>query len=211
MASQGVGAEKRFRMSLLLDTYGELLTDKQSTFLRRYYEEDFSFGEIAGEFEVSRQAIFDAVKHGEAQLERYEKVLGLVQAGFDRRGSGAAGSDGGALASAAARLSEGAEGIRACAEALPAAGAETSEAIAEQLSRLGAEIDALAEIVAQEGARQGLHTAAGWPGAARAGVDGEDEDVGDGGDEPGGESGGSPAGGGPGAARRFLGGKPEVD
>lgn len=79
MASQIVSAEKRYRMSLLLDTYGELLTDKQRTFLHRYYEEDFSFGEIAREFDVSRQAIFDSVKHGEASLENYERVLGLVK------------------------------------------------------------------------------------------------------------------------------------
>lgn len=79
MASQVVTAEKRYRMSLLLDAYGELLTDKQRTFLHRYYEEDSSFGEIAHEFLVTRQAIFDAVKHGEASLENYERVLGLVR------------------------------------------------------------------------------------------------------------------------------------
>lgn len=72
-------AEKRYRMSLLLDTYGELLTEKQRDFLRSYYEEDFSFGEIAREHRVSRQAIFDSVKHGEAALENYERVLGLIR------------------------------------------------------------------------------------------------------------------------------------
>lgn len=78
MAPQTVSAEKRYRLSLLLDTYGELLTDKQRTFLKGYYEEDLSFGEIAREYGVTRQAIFDSVKHGEASLERYDQVLRLV-------------------------------------------------------------------------------------------------------------------------------------
>ena len=79
MAAQVVSAEKRYRISLLLDVYGELLTEKQRTFLGRYYEQDFSFGELARECRISRQAIFDSVKHGEAALENYERVLGMVQ------------------------------------------------------------------------------------------------------------------------------------
>ena len=84
MASQVVPPEKRFRLSLLLDAYGELLTEKQHRFLCHYYEEDLSFGEIAAEYGVSRQAIFDSVKHGEDALERFEKVLGLVRSGWAR-------------------------------------------------------------------------------------------------------------------------------
>ncbi|MCL5269591.1 MAG: YlxM family DNA-binding protein [bacterium] len=69
------------RISLLLDTYGELLTEKQRTFLQRYFEEDLSFGEVAREYGVSRQAIFDSVRHGEETLERFESVLHLVENG----------------------------------------------------------------------------------------------------------------------------------
>lgn len=82
VASQVVPPEKRFRLSLLLDAYGELLTEKQRKFLGHYYEEDLSFGEIATEYGVSRQAIFDSVKHGEEALERFEQVLGLVGSGW---------------------------------------------------------------------------------------------------------------------------------
>jgi predicted DNA-binding protein YlxM (UPF0122 family) len=84
MASQVVSADKRYRVSLLLDAYGELLTVKQRTFLRHYYEEDLSFGEIAREYGVSRQAIFDSVKHGEESLENFEKVMKLVDSGWLR-------------------------------------------------------------------------------------------------------------------------------
>lgn len=69
-------------MSLLLDIYGELLTEKQRSFMQRYFEQDMSFGEIAREQGVSRQAIFDAVKHGEESLEKFERVLKLVETGW---------------------------------------------------------------------------------------------------------------------------------
>lgn len=84
MASQTVSAAKRYRISLLLDAYSELLTEKQRTFLRHYFEQDLSFGEIAREYGVSRQAIFDSVKHGEEALENFERVLKLVDNGWAR-------------------------------------------------------------------------------------------------------------------------------
>jgi len=84
VASQIVPAAKRYRVSLLLDAYGELLTEKQRTFLHHYFEEDLSFGEIAREYSVSRQAIFDSVKHGEDSLETFERALKLVDQGWAR-------------------------------------------------------------------------------------------------------------------------------
>lgn len=84
VTSQVVSAAKRLRISHLLDAYGDLLTHKQSTFLRHYYEKDLSFGEIAQEYNVSRQAIFDSVRHGEQALEHFEEHLHLVESGFAR-------------------------------------------------------------------------------------------------------------------------------
>lgn len=84
MASQVVSPDKRYRISLLLDAYGDLLTDKQRTFLHHYYEDDLSFGEVARMYGVSRQAIFDSVKHGEEALDRFERSLRLVDSGWNR-------------------------------------------------------------------------------------------------------------------------------
>ncbi|MBN1477983.1 YlxM family DNA-binding protein [Candidatus Sumerlaeota bacterium] len=74
-----------------MDIYGALLTDKQRTFMRLHFEDDLSFGEIAKEYGVSRQAIHDAVKHAEKSLEDYESKLGLLgkskRAGGEGRGS----------------------------------------------------------------------------------------------------------------------------
>ena len=65
------------RIAQLVDIYGPLLTDRQREFVRLHFEEDLSFGEIARDFEISRQAVHDAVKHAEKALESYDAKLGL--------------------------------------------------------------------------------------------------------------------------------------
>jgi len=49
-----------------------------------YYLDDFSLGEIAEAFEVSRQAVYDNIKRTEAMLEEYEAKLMLL-AKFEQR------------------------------------------------------------------------------------------------------------------------------
>lgn len=44
-----------------------------------YYLDDLSLGEIAEEFDVSRQAVYDNIKRTEAMLEEYEEKLMLFQ------------------------------------------------------------------------------------------------------------------------------------
>lgn len=44
-----------------------------------YYLDDLSLGEIAEEFDVSRQAVYDNIKRTEAMLEEYEDKLVLLQ------------------------------------------------------------------------------------------------------------------------------------
>jgi uncharacterized protein len=76
---EDAAVDRMIRMSLLLDVYGALLTDKQREFMRLHYEQDQSFGEIAGQFTVSRQAVHDSVKHAEQTLEELEDKLRLVE------------------------------------------------------------------------------------------------------------------------------------
>ena len=40
-----------------------------------YYGEDYSLGEIAEEFEVSRQAVYDNIRRSAQLLEDYEQEL----------------------------------------------------------------------------------------------------------------------------------------
>lgn len=70
--------EKWHRVNALFDFYGPLLTEKQQTFLRCYFHDDYSLGEIAAEFDISRQAVYEHLKRAEAVLEDYERKLGLA-------------------------------------------------------------------------------------------------------------------------------------
>lgn len=44
-----------YRMTMLFDFYGELLTDRQKEFFDLYYNEDLSLSEIAENEGISRQ------------------------------------------------------------------------------------------------------------------------------------------------------------
>ena len=70
--------EKVAWIILLYDFYGQLLTERQQNFLELYYEDDLSLGEIAGKFDVSRQAVHDSLKRAEQTLVKYEEELGLA-------------------------------------------------------------------------------------------------------------------------------------
>jgi predicted DNA-binding protein YlxM (UPF0122 family) len=71
--------EKTTRMNYLYDFYQSLLTPKQSSYMALYYLDDFSLGEIAEEYNVSRQAVYDNIKRTEAMLEEYEEKLLLFE------------------------------------------------------------------------------------------------------------------------------------
>jgi predicted DNA-binding protein YlxM (UPF0122 family) len=67
--------EKTTRMNYLYDFYQSLLTPKQRNYMSLYYLDDYSLGEIAEEYDVSRQAVYDNIKRTEAMLEDYEQKL----------------------------------------------------------------------------------------------------------------------------------------
>ena len=71
--------EKTTRMNYLYDFYQSLLTPKQRSYMALYYLDDFSLGEIAEEYDVSRQAVYDNIKRTEAMLEEYEEKLLLFE------------------------------------------------------------------------------------------------------------------------------------
>ena len=67
--------EKTNRMNALFEFYAALLTDKQMNYIELYYADDYSLAEIAEEFQVSRQAVYDNIKRTEKILEDYEMKL----------------------------------------------------------------------------------------------------------------------------------------
>ena len=65
-------------ISLLLDTYGELLTDRQKQICAMFHEEDYSLGEIASELGITRQGVRAVLQKSETLLRGYESRLRLA-------------------------------------------------------------------------------------------------------------------------------------
>ncbi|MGI5839124.1 MAG: YlxM family DNA-binding protein [bacterium] len=71
--------EKIVRIGTLSAFYGSLLTEKQRRIVELYYDNDLSLGEIAAEYGISRQAVYDLLQRTEKLLEKYEKKLALAE------------------------------------------------------------------------------------------------------------------------------------
>ena len=70
---------KNLDITLLLDFYGDMLTDKQRSFLSLYYNDDLSLSEIAADEGITRQGVRDALKKGGAELLQFEEKLGFMK------------------------------------------------------------------------------------------------------------------------------------
>ncbi len=70
---------KNLEFSMLLDFYGDMLTDKQKDVIDLYYNQDLSLAEIADEVGISRQGVRDSIKRGEAVLFEMEGRLGFLK------------------------------------------------------------------------------------------------------------------------------------
>ena len=81
--------DELFKISLLLDFYGQMITKRQYDILDLHYNNDYSLGEIAQELEISRQGVYDNIKRGKASLYEMEQKLGLA-ARFQRQKARAA-------------------------------------------------------------------------------------------------------------------------
>lgn len=74
-----------FYLSMLYDFYKDLLTDKQKKYFEEYYFMDFSLSEIAENYQVSRNAVFDQLNNTVKILENYEEKLKLYHAYLVRK------------------------------------------------------------------------------------------------------------------------------
>lgn len=70
---------KDYKIALLLDFYGEILTDKQKDMVDLYYNEDMSLGEIAQNAGISRQGVRDSIKRAESILHDMEDKLSFMK------------------------------------------------------------------------------------------------------------------------------------
>jgi len=67
------------KVCMLLDFYGQLLTDRTREILELRFQEDMSLAEISEERGISRQAVHDAIHRGVTSLAEYEEKLKLVE------------------------------------------------------------------------------------------------------------------------------------
>ena len=68
-----------YRMTMLLDFYGEVLTERQREFFDLYYNEDLSLAEIAENYGISRQGVRDAIVRAENTMTELEDKTGLLR------------------------------------------------------------------------------------------------------------------------------------
>ena len=70
-----------YRMALLYDFYGDVLTPRQKEFYDLYYNEDLSLAEIAENNGITRQGVRDVIVRAEAILTDLEDKTGLIKRG----------------------------------------------------------------------------------------------------------------------------------
>ena len=70
--------EKDLKIGLLLDFYGDVLSERKRTVLDYYYNDDLSLSEISAEIGISRQGVREMIKKAEEELRFYEEKLGLA-------------------------------------------------------------------------------------------------------------------------------------
>lgn len=68
-----------YRMALLYDFYGDVLTPRQKEFYDLYYNEDLSLAEIAENNGITRQGVRDVIVRAEAILTNLEDKTGLIK------------------------------------------------------------------------------------------------------------------------------------
>ena len=71
--------EKNMELSLLLDFYGELLSEKVRRASELYYNDDLSLSEVSEDMGITRQGVRDLIKRAEGNLYGYEQKLGLYK------------------------------------------------------------------------------------------------------------------------------------
>ena len=68
-----------YRMAMLFDFYGDLLTERQREFYDLYYNEDLSLAEIAENYGISRQGVRDVIVRAEAAMSEVEEKTHIIR------------------------------------------------------------------------------------------------------------------------------------
>ncbi|MGM9637891.1 MAG: sigma factor-like helix-turn-helix DNA-binding protein [Eubacteriales bacterium] len=80
--------ENGMYISLLLEFYGSLLSERQREIVGYTVNDDLSLSEIAEITGITRQGVRDAICKATAQLEAYEEKLGMYRSFRERQTDG---------------------------------------------------------------------------------------------------------------------------
>lgn len=72
-------------LTMLLDYYGDLLTDKQREYFDLHYNQDLTLSEIGEMNGISRQGVWEIVRRAEAAMRAIDERTGLVAKYNERR------------------------------------------------------------------------------------------------------------------------------
>ena len=71
--------EEKIEISILLNLYGNLLTETQKNYMEMYYNQDLSLSEIAEIEDITRQAVRTILIKSKKKLYEYERKLNFMQ------------------------------------------------------------------------------------------------------------------------------------
>ena len=71
--------DKTLMNTMLLDFFGDILTEKQREYLSLYHNNDLTLSEIADNAGISRQGVHDIIIRAEKKLKRLEDKTGIIQ------------------------------------------------------------------------------------------------------------------------------------
>lgn len=77
--------DKNIKISMLLEIYGKMLTDKQADTVELYYNQNLSLSEIADEVNITRQAVRKSLIEAEKNLFEYEEKLKFLERNIQRK------------------------------------------------------------------------------------------------------------------------------
>ena len=71
--------EEKIELSILLNLYGNLLTETQRKYMDLYYNQDYSLSEIGDNENITRQAVRTILVKSKRKLYEYEQKLKFME------------------------------------------------------------------------------------------------------------------------------------
>ena len=71
--------EEKIEISILLNLYGNLLTETQKNYMDLYYNQDYSLSEIGDNEDITRQAVRTILVKSKKKLYEYEQKLKFMK------------------------------------------------------------------------------------------------------------------------------------